>query len=240
MFFEQHRFQFESRNKKLIPIKPYELQLRRDKKKAKSYGRDRKSTHAAQQKEDAKRSAKETKRLEKERKKLEKEILKKKNKKKKKKSSGGWFSRKKKTDDSEDEEEEEGTGIATATTATTTAMSSSSDGSYQFSNSDREKLFNELNFDPANAAKDQAERMRILPASYQLFNINILVQMISITLVDEKKGKKEAILRLEVPLTRVHLTVQNGLMDSNGTPVRLKNSKVENVVHIVSSMIIVL
>ena len=61
--------------------------------------------------------------------------------------------------------------------------------------------------------------MRILPASYQLFNINILVQMISITLVDEKKGKKEAILRLEVPLTRVHLTVQNGLMDSNGTPV---------------------
>ena len=78
MFFEQHRFQFESRNKKLIPIKPYELQLRRDKKKAKSYGRDRKSTHAAQQKEDAKRSAKETKRLEKERKKLEKEILKKK------------------------------------------------------------------------------------------------------------------------------------------------------------------
>ena len=220
MFFEQHRFQFESRNKKLIPIKPYELQLRRDKKKAKSYGRDRKSTHAAQQKEDAKRSAKETKRLEKERKKLEKEILKKKNKKKKKKSSGGWFSRKKKTDDSEDEEEEEGTGIATATTAAaTTASSSSSDGSYQFSNSDREKLFNELNFDPANAAKDQAERMRILPASYQLFNINILVQMISITLVDEKKGKKEAILRLEVPLTRVHLTVQNGLMDSNGTPV---------------------
>ena len=66
----------------------------------------------------------------------------------------------------------------------------------------------ELNFDPETAAKEQAERMRTLPASYQLANVNVFIKNVSLTMVDvvesvvvgersserKKERKKEALL----------------------------------------------
>jgi hypothetical protein len=223
-----HRLQFQTRNKS---IKPWQLQLRRQSKNAKSSKGNSAKQNASQKKDDEKRAAKEAKRVEKERKKEEAAKLKKK-KKNKKSSGGGWFSRKKKKnieekdESSDSEEDEEGAEPAVASSSFSSASSSSSSSSssaiegYQLSNEDREKLFRELNFDPETAAKDQAERMRTLPSSYQLANCNINVKMISFTLIDDMRtDTKEAILRLEVPLTRLNLTVKNGLMNQDGAPV---------------------
>ena len=96
-----------------------------------------------------------------------------------------------------------------------------SSSTYTFSNEDREKLFSELNFDPETAAKEQAERMRTLPASYQLANVNVFIKNVSLTMVDvvesvvvgersserKKERKKEALLRLELPMMRSNVTV---------------------------------
>ena len=50
--------------------------------------------------------------------------------------------------------------------------------------------------------------MRTLPASYQLANVNLFIKNVSLTMVDVVERKKEALLRLELPMMRSNVTVK--------------------------------
>ena len=215
-----HRLQFNGKNKN---IKPWQLQLRRDSSKAKKGGE---KALAAQKKADEKKEKKEAKKAKKQAKKNSKESAKKKKKKKKKSGGWGWGFSKKKTveSSSSSEEEEEGNEEVGGDTGGDNGGDNGGDtkkesDAYSFSEEERAKLFKDLNFDPDNAAKDHAERMRTLPSSYELLNVNMVLKMVSLTLVnDNNLDQKKPVLRLELPMTRINLGIKNGLLQPDGTP----------------------